>query len=116
MASFGALIALSGFEFDKGQGYIGFSPVINQNNFKTFWSLNGVWGLYSQNEKEICIEVLYGNIYLQQLRISQFANNQNIELILPNKEFFVNFDEFGQLMLPEAIELEKNQKILLKKN
>jgi len=116
MASYGALIALSGFVFDKGQGYIGFSPVINQNDFRTFWSLNGVWGLYSQNEKEICIEVLYGNIYLQQLRISQFAKNQNVELILPSKEFFVNFDEYGQLMLPEAIELEKNQKILLRKN
>jgi len=116
MASYGALIALSGFEFDKGRGYIGFSPVINQNDFRTFWSLNGVWGLYSQNEKEICIEVLYGNIYLKQLRISQFAKNQNIELILPNKELFVNFDEYGQLMLPEALNLEKNQKIFLRKN
>jgi uncharacterized protein (DUF608 family) len=115
MASFGALIAISGFEFDKGQGYLGFSPVINQNNYKAFWSLDGAWGTYSQDQQQACIELLYGNIFLQCLKLPHFTNVQKIKLISPKKQWTVNFDENGILTLPEKLNLEQYQKLILKK-
>jgi len=115
MASYGALIALSGFEFDKGKSFLGFSPVINQNNFKTFWALDEAWGTYSQSEATATIDVLFGSITLQQLKISLFINCQNVKLITPTEQYIVKFDEKGILFLPEKLKLKKNQKVILKK-
>ena len=68
MASWGLLIALSGFNFDMVKSEISFSPVINKNNFLTFWSTGKAWGKYSQKKNsktgklEWKIDVLYGNL------------------------------------------------------
>ena len=43
MASYGLLLSLSGFHFDRTDNMVGFEPVINQENFATFWSL-GMFG------------------------------------------------------------------------
>ncbi len=113
MSSYGALIALSGFEFDKGQGFLGFSPLINQNDFKVFWSLDGVWGTFSQNKEKICIEVLHGTILLKRLKITKLKSLQDLKLITPKEEFIVNFDDLGIVQLPGEIELEKSEKMII---
>jgi uncharacterized protein (DUF608 family) len=114
MASYGALIALTGFEFDKGKGYLGFNPAINQKNFKTFWSLDGVWGTYLQTHNIACIEVLYGNVSLERLKLPYFSNAQKVNLLTPDKQYSVNFDKNGLIILPEKIKLEKSQSLILK--
>ena len=48
MASWGVLLALSGFSFDVVEGEIGFDPVINADEFRCFWSTGTAWGTYSQ--------------------------------------------------------------------
>ena len=115
MASYGLLIALSGFEFDKGEGFLGFNPVVNQNSFKTFWSLDKVWGIYSQTSDMAYIEILFGNITLQGLKLPHFSNLKNINLITPERQYNINIEENGFIYLPDKIKLEKNQKLILKK-
>lgn len=66
MASWGLLIAASGFGYDLTQGRISFSPKISQENFSSFYSTGKSWGIYRQQMNdsgnlERSIEVLYGN-------------------------------------------------------
>jgi len=67
MSSWAVLLALSGFRYDMVEGRISFKPVINQENFFTFWSTGKAWGTYTQKKDpqtgvyEKSLEVLYGN-------------------------------------------------------
>jgi uncharacterized protein (DUF608 family) len=66
LASWGLLIALGGFKFDMVQGEISFEPVMNRDEFSTFWSTGRAWGTYSQRKTatgdyEIGVKVLYGD-------------------------------------------------------
>jgi len=60
MASWGLLLALSGFKYDMLKGTISFKPVINEENFTSFWSTGKSWGIYRSGEIKSEIEVLYG--------------------------------------------------------
>ncbi|WP_105614767.1 GH116 family glycosyl-hydrolase [Vallitalea okinawensis] len=52
LASWGLLIALSGFTYDMTKDEMDFAPKINQDNFKTFWSTGKAWGTYTQTVNE----------------------------------------------------------------
>jgi hypothetical protein len=68
LASWGVLIALSGFKYDMVNGKMSFKPVINEKDFSCFWSTGKAWGIYNQKkntdtgEVEWSIEVLYGSL------------------------------------------------------
>ena len=68
MASWGVLLVLSGFKVDMTKNVMSFNPVINKENFSTFWSTGKAWGIYRQTvdaktgEVACDIEVLYGDI------------------------------------------------------
>ncbi|MEF2244753.1 GH116 family glycosyl-hydrolase [Paenibacillus sp. IITD108] len=66
MASWGLILAMSGFVADLVNKKIYFKPIMSQNNFRTFWSMGRAWGVYQQWKTEkggddFHIEVLYGN-------------------------------------------------------
>lgn len=113
MASYGLLIALSGFEFDKGAGLIGFSPVINQKDFKCFWSMDNVWGIYSQNENKSEIEVLFGEIELRKIKLTMFKSLQNLKLNHNGKILELKVDENGDITLENPIILKKNENLVI---
>jgi len=68
LASWGLLIALSGFKYDMRKRAISFSPKINEDKFSTFWSTGKGWGTYHQikdiktKKLKWNIEVLYGSL------------------------------------------------------
>ena len=68
MASWAVLIALSGFKYDMVKGTMSFDPVINQDDFSTFWSTGKAWGVYTQRKnpetgkREWNIKSLYGSL------------------------------------------------------
>lgn len=67
LASWAVLTALTGFQYDMIEGTMSFEPVINQDNFSTFWSTGKAWGVYRQikdqnGEIQREIEVLYGSL------------------------------------------------------
>ena len=97
MASYSILLSLSGFEYDMTCGHIGFMPRINENDFKTFWALDGAWGVYEQNESAARLKLLYGAIKLQSVKAggrayahAQAAGN---ELCLTEKDGCCAFDK-----------------------
>jgi uncharacterized protein (DUF608 family) len=67
LASYGLLIALSGFEYDLPRGKIAFHPAIERDHFQCFFSTGKCWGIYRQRTDadggvERDIEVLYGSL------------------------------------------------------
>ena len=73
LASYGLLLAFSGFTFDLNRCMIGFNPVHQSARFQTFWSLGSGWGVYCQDSSRIEIEVLYGTLELRELRLPFLA-------------------------------------------
>ncbi|UCD45322.1 MAG: hypothetical protein JSV27_02140 [Candidatus Bathyarchaeota archaeon] len=68
MASWGLLVALSGFSFDMVQKEMSFDPAINADDFRCFWSTGTAWGTYRQRkdpetgERDWDIDVLHGSL------------------------------------------------------
>jgi non-lysosomal glucosylceramidase len=68
MASWGLVAALSGYSCDMVKGKMSFNPVINQQDFKSFWINGKAWGVFEQKidsktgKKERNIKVLYGSL------------------------------------------------------
>jgi uncharacterized protein (DUF608 family) len=111
MASHGALIALSGFTFDKGAGHLGFSPKIYRDSFKTFWSLDNVWGTYSQSPRKAEIVILYGSFTLKTLLLPHLSNVQKIKIATKSGQILVTIDKSGLISLPTPQILNIDEKI-----
>jgi len=66
MASWGLILALSGFSYDMVEGKLDFKPRINREDFKTFWSTGTAWGTYQQKyvdgKLESEVKVLHGKL------------------------------------------------------
>ena len=65
MASFALLPIFSGFEFDLPNGHLGFNPRIDRNGFKSFWSVDGGWGLFEINESGMKLTLREGSLKLK---------------------------------------------------
>lgn len=66
LASFGLLIAASGYEFNLIENEISFSPNVKNEEFTTFFICDKGWGIYSHKEKTI--KTIYGNLEDIQLK------------------------------------------------
>lgn len=78
LASFGLILAASGFDYDMANGYLAFDPHTMENGeFNGFFSVASGWGVYRQ-KREMCeIELLYGTLKLCELEIP-FEGNMKI--------------------------------------
>lgn len=77
MASFALIPILSGFTFDMPHGKIGFNPKL-EGNFKSVWSLDGVWGSYEKtaDASKICIND--GTLTIGTLALPYYNNVSEI--------------------------------------
>jgi len=62
LASYAVLLALSGFQCDAVNKTLTFKPVINKDNFSTFFSCADGWGIYRQTAAGGEIETLFGDL------------------------------------------------------
>lgn len=109
MASYGLLIALSGFEYHKNQGYLGFDPKVNRENFKCFWALDGVWGNFCQNKSEIKLEILYGSIQIQKLHIPYISTWKNIECKIGSKPIQFSLEQDSIINFPDKLKIARSE-------
>ena len=67
LASYGVLLALTGFQCDAINKTLTFKPAMNEDNFESFFSCADGWGIYRQTMEadgtlNYGIETLYGNL------------------------------------------------------
>ena len=67
MSSWGLILALSGYQCDMAEKRISFTPQINVDDFRCFWSTGTGWGTYTQKRDEKGnlthgVEVIHGNL------------------------------------------------------
>jgi len=60
LASYGVLLALSGFHCNAVKKELTFKPALNQDNFKTFFCCADGWGVYHHEDARV--ETLYGDL------------------------------------------------------
>lgn len=77
MASYGLLLAYSGFQYDMTRNLLGFCPAINTAAFSFFWSVENAWGMfYKDDENTVRLCVLYGLLHLKSFRCSLFRDKK----------------------------------------
>ncbi len=67
MASWGLLIAMSGFQCDVNRQSIAFSPVAKAG--KLFWSMKPGWGVFAFDESSCELEVAFGQVTLKEIQV-----------------------------------------------
>jgi len=71
MANYSFLLALSRFRYSAPQKTLYFDPVIFQDNFQCFFSVNDAWGIIQQRQtaygKVITINVLEGKLEIEKI-------------------------------------------------
>ncbi|MEO6394569.1 MAG: GH116 family glycosyl-hydrolase [Devosia sp.] len=68
MASWGAMIVLSGFSYDATRGHIGFAPLLRDGGqFRSFWSGANGYGTFEIGDASLKLEILGGNMVLESL-------------------------------------------------
>jgi uncharacterized protein (DUF608 family) len=74
MASYGALIAISGFEYHGPQGHIGFAPRLTPENFKAPFTAAQGWGTYEQESRisnlKSQLSIRYGKLRLKTISLA----------------------------------------------
>ncbi|MHA1681691.1 MAG: GH116 family glycosyl-hydrolase [Promethearchaeota archaeon] len=115
MASYGLLIALSGFEYDRGAGYLGFHPRINISDFKCFWSLGAVWGQYSQLETSATIKISHGSFTFNKIKVPILESVGTVLVKTPLCELKLECDDSGMVLLPSVVVNEGEEIALIAK-
>jgi hypothetical protein len=73
MASYGALIAIAGFEYDGPERHIGFAPRLTPENFKAPFTAAEGWGSFSQKitsgTLRADLAVKYGKVPLRTMSL-----------------------------------------------
>jgi len=105
MSSYGLLLALSGFRFDKGAGILGFDPRIQPERFQCFWALDAVWGTYAQRGRQAVLSVLHGELILSRIDLPHFRGAKTATVRASKHAFKISVDEFGSVTLPRAVTL-----------
>ncbi len=71
LASYGLLLALSGFTYSAPENTIGFAPRLFEDDFRAFFCVEGAWGSLRQkltrDKKELDIAVEYGELTVRRV-------------------------------------------------
>jgi non-lysosomal glucosylceramidase len=106
MASYGLLLALSGFSFDAGAGRMGFAPKIHEKDFRTFWTLGDAWGTYAQKGAKAELTVLHGTAELASLDLAFFDGAKKATVKAGGKAVAATLDK-GRLTLARRVRLKQ---------
>lgn len=85
LSSWSLLLALSGFRYSAPDRSIGFAPKLNAERFRTFWSVDSGWGLFSQRIRKgrmACkLRPAYGALRIEVLELA-WAGAQGAGVVL----------------------------------
>lgn len=122
MASYGALIAITGFECHGPKRHIGFAPKLNPENFKAPFTTAEGWGTYRQkiiDGKMIAeLAVKYGKLPLRTISLMHPAGKklQKVSATLAGEDLVASVEEKDgsvNITLSPDIEIQAGQKLEL---
>ncbi len=106
MASYSLLLSYSGFRFEMSKGMIGFEPLGNCDDFRSFWSVDRAWGVVRFEKNSTSIEIKSGEIDIQRLLLRK--PNRNIKSVsidgIPGK--FIS--ENGEIVFDKKMKVTKS--------
>ncbi|WP_404307014.1 GH116 family glycosyl-hydrolase [Neorhodopirellula lusitana] len=78
MASFGAYLAICGYQYDGPQGKLAFAPKLGPEKFRAAFTTAQGWGQFSQElvngQQTAAIELRYGKLALQELTLDRLPS------------------------------------------
>lgn len=105
MASWGLLIAYSGFDCNAAKGYLHFRPRTGEGTF--FWSMGDAWGTAAFRGPKAEIRILQGSLKLNELSLPVPADRAELN----GRE--VPFGAEGSSMIFDGIPLESGDVLVL---
>jgi len=112
MASYSLLLALSGFEYDMTERFIGFNPVVSRDKFNTFWSLNEGWGQFTHHEGKLELAVKYGQISLNKFH-SDLLEGREVRNVTAAGKSISYVREGNAIYLDEVVNLRADESITI---
>jgi uncharacterized protein (DUF608 family) len=112
MSAYGLLLALSGFTYDMAANRIGFSPQRKGKHFRTFWALDGVWGVFNRKGNKAALSVLHGSITLNGIDLPGFAKD-GIRASVNGTAITAETGAHGAVTLAVPVKLEEGQCLTL---
>lgn len=129
MASYGLLLALSGFEYDMtgraadGEaggdkngdgskelvgGHIGFNPKLGEADYRTFWSLHEGWGNFRHQQGCAVLEVAWGSLSMRSFASDVLGSKKVTAVRVGNRP--IPYSQAGrELLLREDLILEASE-------
>jgi uncharacterized protein (DUF608 family) len=84
MASWSAIPALSGFQYDGGRGAMAALPRVNEDNFRCFWASGTGWGVLTRTANatgvRFTLKVISGKLPCSSCEIKAGAGASTVEL------------------------------------
>ena len=120
MASWGCLLAVTGFVCDASEGKIGFAPRLTPEDFKAFFTAAEGWGSLVQKRaagrQTNRIEVKWGKLDLKELRLElpSGAKLQDATVTVANRRIAVatkQADRCLTIVLDEPLEIAQDQAV-----
>ncbi|TKG89849.1 hypothetical protein EYV94_24835 [Puteibacter caeruleilacunae] len=122
MASYGAFISASGYQYHGPKGILGFAPKISPENFKSAFTSAKGWGSFAQvrkgKEQHMSIELAYGELYLKEFNaeLPEGKKANSVKVQLNGKDIELTFHQEGQRVVIDFKELKINSNDSLKVN
>lgn len=111
MASWGLLIAMSGFECDASRGIMRFMPQQEKGQF--FWAMKGAWGSVNFETNSVELKPGFGNLTLNAISIPGAERAQGISLNGARLDFE---NKNGTLELAETVRLTADDVLKIELN
>jgi hypothetical protein len=71
LASWGLLLAYTGFDYDASRRSIGFTPVVGAADLSSFFSTGSGWGVFRQDARSVELDLRGGTLELSELRLAR---------------------------------------------
>ena len=123
MASYGAYLAVCGYQYDGPAGKLAFGPRMQQSNFRAAFTTAEGWGQFSQTvtagQQENSIEVRYGKLQLRQLTLDAAPETRpgSVVVKLDERVVTAKVETVGRSMVikfDDGFEIATGQKLLIK--
>lgn len=114
MASYGLLLAMSGFEYDMCEGVLGFNPLRGlaseeDGEFRTFWAIGTGWGQVTFGREDIRLKLIGGELSLSAFRCQNITAGARTTALLDESPVSCGAPDNGTILFADKLVLNAGQ-------